>query len=177
MTSMPGRVYWFTGLSGAGKTTVGRLFFAMLRTRRPASVFLDGDILREVFGNDLGHSREERFKSAMRNSRLCKMLSDQGLDVVCATISLFRECQSWNRSNMPGYREVYLRVPMKVLVERDQKQLYSRALRGEARDVMGIDLPVDEPSAPDLVVDNDGSQGPESIARAIFEKFEQDQPT
>ena len=156
---------------------MGRLFFAMIRGRKEASVFLDGDILREVFANDLGHSREERFKSAMRNSRLCKMLSDQGIDVVCATISLFRECQDWNRANIPGYREIYLRVPMSVLVERDQKQLYSRAMRGEASDVMGVDLPIDEPSAPDLVVENDGDRPPESIARTIFEKFEQDQST
>jgi len=171
MTPMPGRVYWFTGLSGAGKTTVGRLFFAMLRARRPASVFLDGDILREVFGNDLGHSSEERFKSAMRNSRLCKMLSDQGIDVVCATISLFRACQDWNRREISGYREIYLRVPMDVLVKRDQKQLYSKALRGEVTHVMGLDMPIEEPSSPEAIVDNDGSRSPERIAEMLFEKF------
>ena len=104
MNVKAGSVFWFTGLSGAGKTTIGRLFFGLLRERNPAVVFLDGDILREVFGNDLGHSREERLKSAMRNSRLCKMLSDQGIDVVCATISLFRECQEWNRAHIPGYQ-------------------------------------------------------------------------
>ena len=140
-------------------------------------VFLDGDVLREVFGNDLGHSREERLKSAMRNSRLCKMLSDQGIDVVCATISLYRECQDWNRAHISGYHEIYLRVPMKVLVERDQKQLYSRALRGEVNDVMGIDLPVEEPARPEFIIDNDGSQAPERIAQMLFEKFVQNQPT
>jgi adenylylsulfate kinase-like enzyme len=134
-------------------------------------VFLDGDVLREVFGNDLGHSREERLKSAMRNSRLCKMLSDQGIDVVCATISLFRECQEWNRTHIPGYHEIYLRVPMKVLVERDQKQLYSRALRGEVKDVMGVDLPVEEPRHPELIVENDGSEKPAVLAQRIFDLF------
>ena len=173
----PGRVFWFTGLSGAGKTTIGRLFFALLRAHNAAAVFLDGDILREVFGNDLGHSREERLKSAMRNSKLCKMLSDQGIDVACATISLFRECQEWNRVHMPGYHEIYLRVPMKVLVERDQKQLYSRALRGEVKDVMGIDLPVEEPVRPEIIIDNDGSQAPEWIAKTLFEKLGQNQLT
>ncbi len=166
-----GRVFWFTGLSGAGKTTIGRLFFGLLRERHPASVFLDGDILREVFGNDLGHSREERLKSAMRNSRLCKMLSDQGIDVVCATISLFRECQEWNRGQIPGYHEIYLRAPMKVLIERDQKQLYSRALRGEVKDVMGVDLPVEEPVSPELVIDNDGGKTPEEIVAMLSAKF------
>jgi adenylylsulfate kinase-like enzyme len=169
MVAKTGRVYWFTGLSGAGKTTIGRLFFGMLRARNAAAVLLDGDILREVFGNDLGHSREERLKSAMRNSRLCKMLSDQGIDVVCATISLFRECQEWNRAHMPGYHEIYLRVPMTVLLERDQKQLYSRALRGEVKDVMGIDVPMEEPSRPELIVENDGSEKPAALAQRIFD--------
>lgn len=171
MRVKPGKVFWFTGLSGAGKTTIGRLFFGLLRERNPAAVFLDGDILREVFGNDLGHSREERLKSAMRNSKLCKMLSDQGIDVVCATISLFRECQEWNRGQMPGYHEIYLRVPMRVLVERDQKQLYSQALRGEVKDVMGVDLPVEEPVRPEFTIDNDGRQTPEQIAVTLFAKF------
>ncbi len=177
MDASAGRVFWVTGLSGAGKTTIGRLFFELLRARNAAAVFLDGDILREIFGNDLGHSREERLKSAMRNSRLCKMLADQGIDVVCATISLFRECQEWNRAHIPGYHEIYLRVPMRVLVERDQKQLYSRALRGEVKDVMGVHLPVEEPDRPEIVIDNDGSQAPQWIAKMLFEKLGQNQPT
>ena len=171
MEAKPGRVFWFTGLSGAGKTTVGRRFFALLRTRMPASVFLDGDILREVFGSDLGHSREQRLISSMRNSRMCKMLSDQGIDVVCATISLSREVQTWNRAHIPGYHEFYLRVPMRVLLERDQKQLYSRALRGEVTEVMGIDQPVEEPLCPEFTVENDGSELPAVLARRIFGRF------
>lgn len=166
-----GRVFWFTGLSGAGKTTLGRLFYEHLRADHKAAVFLDGDILREVFGNDLGHSREERLRSAMRNARLCRMLADQGIDVVCATISLFRECQDWNRRNIPGYLEIYLRVPMEVLAKRDAKQLYSRAARGEIRDVVGVDVAADEPLAPEVTVDNDGSRSPAEIAVSLFEKL------
>lgn len=164
-----GRVFWFTGLSGAGKTTLGRLFHARLRADGVAAVFLDGDILREIFGNDLGHSREERLRSAMRNARLCKMLADQGIDVVCATISLFRECQQWNRRNIRDYREIYLRVPMAVLASRDPKQLYSRAARGEIKDVVGIDVAADEPLAPEATVENDGSRSPADIAAALYE--------
>jgi cytidine diphosphoramidate kinase len=152
-----GCVYWFTGLSGAGKTTIGRLFYERLRQHHRHVVFLDGDVLREVFGNDLGHSLDQRMQSAMRNSRLCKMLSDQGIDVVCATISMFHECRRWNRQHIPAYREIYIRVPKAVLIERDQKQLYSRAMRGEIQNVMGVDLDIEEPECPDLVIDNDGS--------------------
>ena len=76
-----GMVYWITGLSGAGKTTIGTLFSKYLREKQKNVLFLDGDTLREVFGNDLGYSREDRFRCSMRYSRLCRLLSEQGQDV------------------------------------------------------------------------------------------------
>src|SRR5580698_6756198 len=136
-----GRVYWITGLSGAGKTTIGRLLWDRLRAAGRPAIFLDGDALREVIAEDLGHSRESRRRSAMRNARLCRMLSAQGTDVVCPTISLFHEIQVWNRRNIPGYCEIYLRVPMEELRRRDAKGLYAAADRGELRDVVGLDVP------------------------------------
>lgn len=163
-----GTVYWFTGLSGSGKTTIGKLFYSNLRQIKPNVVFLDGDILRGVFGNH-GYSLDERKNLAFCYGRLCKMLSEQRIDVICATISMYRECQKWNRSNISKYKEIYLRVPIKVLVERDQKQLYSRALKGEVNNIMGIDLEIDEPESPDAVIDNDGSKQPTIIAKELFE--------
>src|SRR5271156_2375758 len=88
-----GRVYWITGLSGAGKTTVGRELWCRLRAAGHSVILLDGDTLREVIAEDLGHSTGNRRRSAMRNARLCRMLSSQGADVVCPTISLFHEVQ------------------------------------------------------------------------------------
>lgn len=163
----PGTVYWFTGLAGAGKSTIGRLFYGRIFRQKPNVVFLDGDVLRVVFGDDLGHSIEDRRRSAMRNSSLCKLLSDQGIDVVCATISMFHVCHDWNRQNISRYREIYIRAPMKVLAERDQKQLYSRAGKGEIAQVMGLDLPFEEPLRPDLIIDNDGSKSPDKIIEEI----------
>jgi adenylylsulfate kinase len=167
----PGCVYWFTGLSGAGKTTLGRLFHERLQAARPNAVFLDGDVLREVIGDDLGHSYDQRMKSAMRNARLCKLLSDQGIDVVCATISMFHECQRWNRKHIPCYREIYLRVPMQELMRRDQKQLYSRAQLGEVRHVWGVDIAIEEPENPDLIIDNDGTRSPGELVESYFEQL------
>src|SRR5580700_6434725 len=152
-----GRVYWITGLSGSGKTTLGRELASRLRaTGRPVT-FLDGDALRSAIAEDLGHSAGDRRRSAMRNARLCRLLAEQGADVVCATISLFHEVQRWNRENIPGYREIYLRVPIDELQRRDSKGIYARAQRGEARNVVGIDVAAEAPEAPDLVLDNYGA--------------------
>src|ERR1700691_5368791 len=97
----PGRVFWVTGLSGAGKTTVGRELSSRLRAAGRPVTFLDGDALRAAIAEDLGHSADDRRQSAMRNARLCQLLAKQRAEVVCATISLFYEVQRWNRENLP----------------------------------------------------------------------------
>lgn len=167
-----GRVYWVTGLAGSGKSTLGRGLWQRLRESGRAAIFLDGDMLREVFGDDLGYSLEDRRKSAMRNSRLCRLLSDQGLDVVCATISMFHSCRVWNRTHIRNYVEVFVKAPREVLFARDQKQLYSMALRGDIGNVMGMDLSIEEPEQPDIVLDNDGTFAPDIMVDKLVSAIE-----
>lgn len=167
MTS--GTVYWVTGLSAAGKTTIGRALYERLRGRARPVVFLDGDTLREVFGNDLGFERLDRQKSAMRNGRLCKLLADQGLDVVCATISMFHACRQWNREQIPHYREIYVRAPAEVLRQRDSKRLYEGAASGQIRDVVGVDIEAEEPESPDVTIDNDGTRTVDALVDQVME--------
>jgi len=163
-----GTVYWITGLSGSGKTTIGTLLCERLKAKGRPVVLLDGDALREAFGNDLGYSQEDRRKSAMRNSRLCRLLADQGIDVVCATISMFHACRDWNRSHIASYREIYLRVSLDTLIARNQKGLYSVAMNGGNQEVAGMTMAIEEPREPHLVVDNEGGLTPEKIVDRIL---------
>jgi adenylylsulfate kinase-like enzyme len=167
----PGRVYWITGLSGAGKTTLGRELWSRLRAAGRPATFLDGDALRKTISEDLGYSENDRRQSAMRNAWLCRLLGEQG-DVVCATVSMFHEVQRWNRKNIPGYFEIYLRVPTDELRRRDSKGLYAAAASGNLRDVVGIDLLAETPESPDLVLDNysdnyGDNHGPINIGAAV----------
>lgn len=163
-----GIVYWITGLSGAGKTTIGRIFYTKFKEKYPNTVFLDGDMLRKVFGDDLGYSEEDRRKCAMRYSRLCAMLQEQGMNVICCTISMFDSVRDWNRKNIQNYKEIYVKVSMETLKRRDQKGLYSGATGEKQKEVVGIHLDIEEPKCPDLILENDGDRTPqEQVARIL----------
>ena len=162
MTYEPGRVIWITGLSGAGKSTLAHELVARLRALGDVVVILDGDELREVFGavsvNLKNHSREARLALAIQYAHMCRILAQQGLTVVIATISLFKKVHVWNRANLPGYFEVYLKVPVEELRRRDPKGIYHRFDAGELTDVAGLDVPIDEPEAADWVVEFESGQ-------------------
>ncbi len=151
-----GILYWITGLSGAGKTTIGNALYYKLRQNKSNIIILDGDILKNLVGDSLGYSREDRKKRAYYYSNLCKTLTDQGISVVICTIAMFDEVRTWNRKNVEKYVEVFLRVKKETLVERDRKNLYSRQASGKIENIAGVDQDVEFPKNPDIVIDNDG---------------------
>lgn len=157
-----GEVYWITGLSGAGKTTIGNLLYKYLKKQQKNIVLLDGDSLRSIF-NCKGYSNEERNELAFKYSNLCMMLANQGIDVIICTIAMFDNVRAWNRRNISNYNEIYLKVPIDVLIMRDQKKLYSRALKNKVENVIGINCEWEEPKQPDLIIDNDGKKSPDEI--------------
>ncbi len=162
-------IIWLIGLSGVGKTAIGMEAYKLLRAKRPNVVFLDGDIVREIMGGDLGYTMDDRLNNARRICRLGKYLDSQGIDVVCGILSIFPETQKWNRENIPHYFEVYIRAPLETLIQRDPKGLYRRALAGEIKNVVGMDIEFPPPPHPDLIIDNDTMLASlEPIARRIL---------
>lgn len=168
-------VMWITGLSGAGKSTLAHEIVARLRNDGHSVVMLDGDELRVVFGaaatTAQNHGREGRLALAMQYARLCQVIAAQGHIVVIATISLFREVHSWNRTHLPGYFEVHLKVPMEELRRRDPKGIYRRFDAGELHNVAGLDLSVDEPDAADWLVAFDPDRSVHAISDDLLRHF------
>ncbi|WP_168356501.1 adenylyl-sulfate kinase [Petralouisia muris] len=152
-----GVLYWITGLSGAGKTTVGTKLYYELRKTCPGLVILDGDILKKLVGDSLGYSREERLKRANYYSQMCKILTDQGITVIICTIAMYDSVREWNRKYIEKYVEVYLKVDREILMKRDKKGLYSRQRSGKVSEIAGLDIDVEYPKTPDVVIENDGS--------------------
>jgi len=145
---------WITGLSGSGKTTIGRGVYKNIKEKHNNTVFLDGDSFREILGNDLGHTQKDRLENARRIHRMCRFLDSQGIIVICATMSLYKEIHDMNRKEIDEYFEVYIDCDFEELKKRDQKGLYTKALNGELDDVVGVNLPYDIPENCDLIIDN-----------------------
>lgn len=150
-----GRVFWITGLSGAGKTTLARA----LQEALSGSLLLDGDELREALGaGGRGFDAESRRRLAQSYARLAALLARQGATVIVATISLFHELHAWNREHLPGYVEIFLDVPESLRRLRDPKGLYA----ANARHMAGTGVPVEFPLAPHLRLN-----GSESLDTAL----------
>lgn len=164
-------IIWLIGMSGSGKTVIGRKVYEELKKEYRNTIFLDGDMLREIMGNDLGHSLEDRKKNADRFCRMCKYFDDHDINAVCGILSLFHESQEWNRNNLKSYFEIYLDVSLKELMRRDSKGLYKKALNGEITNVVGVDIEFKMPVNPDLIIKNEGDLSIQNAARTILEKI------
>ena len=171
-----GTVYFFTGLAGAGKTTIGGLFYRRLKEKSPDAILIDGDQSRLAAGHSTAegsvlledrYTTEARKAGAFGSFQACKQYAEQGHDVVICSIAMYTEVRAWNRENIENYREIYIRVTRETLYRRDQKQLYSYG----RKEVVGVDLPYDEPQDADVVVQNDGQETPEEIVSRLRSMF------
>lgn len=165
-----GQVYWIMGLPGSGKTTIGTKLYEYLSVKNPGTVILDGDRLRDVY-QFKDYSDSGRAQIGLITGRLIKMLSEQGLDIVGCFVGINKDIRTWNRANIENLNEIYLKVDMEELIKRDQKQLYSKALRGEEYNVYGINVPFEEPENVDFIVENYGDNSPDDTLHKIIEHF------
>jgi adenylylsulfate kinase len=172
---MRGQVFWITGLSGSGKTTLASEIHLSLKGLGVRAIFLDGDELRKIFFSSepavKNYNKDERLSLGLKYSNLCELLASQGFTVIIATISMFKEVYVLNRKQLPNYFEIYLKVPYGELRRRDSKQIYSQFEQGKINNVMGLDLPIQEPEAADLVVDFQNGLKPKDIANKLITKL------
>lgn len=161
-----GTVYFFTGLAGAGKTTIGGLFYQRLKKKKPNVILADGDKMR-IITLSTGYSTQERLDRALQSFRLWKEIAEQGIDVVVCSIAMYDPVRDWNREHIENYKEVYVKAKRETLYRRDQKGLYTSGMK----DVVGVDLPYDEPKEPDVLIENDGQETPESIVDRLWKAF------
>jgi adenylyl-sulfate kinase len=165
--SQQGFTLWFTGLSGAGKTTLARIVETELRLREHKVEVLDGDVIRTNLSKGLGFSKEDRDTNIRRIGFVCGLLSRNDVVAIAAAISPYREVREELRKQIGSFVEVFVKCPIGVLADRDVKGLYKRALAGEIKNFTGVDDPYEEPLAADVVVETDSETPQQSAARII----------
>jgi adenylylsulfate kinase len=163
---------WFTGLSGAGKTTLARLVENELRSRGHRLEVLDGDIIRTNLSKGLGFSKEDRDTNIRRIGFVCNLLTRNDVVAIVAAISPYREVREEVRNQIGSFVEVFVKCPIEVLAERDVKGLYKKALAGEIKNFTGVDDPYEEPLSAEIVIETD-TETPDESARRILAKLEE----
>lgn len=160
-------VVWLLGLSGAGKTTLARRLLARAQEKGAPADLVDGDLVREFFGDTSGYGRENRVANIKRIVFASSLLSRNGILTIVSNISPYEETRAFAREKIPGYLEIYLKASVEDCARRDPKGLYKKARAGENKNMIGIDEPFEEPRTPDLVVDTVGQTEDECLRRIL----------
>ncbi|MHA1275024.1 MAG: adenylyl-sulfate kinase [Promethearchaeota archaeon] len=150
-----GFTLWFTGLPCSGKTTLADAVAEDLRARGMKVERLDGDIVRKSLTRDLGFSKEDRKKNIERVTFVAKLLTRNGVAVLCTFVSPYNEIRERSRKEIGEYILVYVKCPVEVCEQRDVKGMYAKARRGEITGFTGVDDPFEEPINPEIIVETD----------------------
>src|ERR671917_1116359 len=168
-----GFTLWFTGLSGAGKTTVSEIVEKELRKRIGSVEVLDGDIVRTNLSKGLGFSREDRDTNVLRIGFVANLLTRNGVGVIVSAISPYKEARDMVRREIgDDFIEVFVDAPLEVCAERDVKGLYKKAYAGEIPQFTGVSDPYEAPAAPELHIKTD-EETPQESARRVIVRLEE----
>ncbi len=162
-----GAVIWFTGLSGAGKTTIRMAVEQELRAQKLKVEVLDGDIVRENLTKGLGFSKEDRDENIRRIGFVAHLLSRNGVIVLVSAISPYREMRDYVRQQIGDFVEVYVNAPLEVCEQRDVKGLYKKARAGEIKQFTGIDDPYEPPLHPEVECKTDRETVEQCTAKVL----------
>ncbi len=166
-------ILWFTGLSGAGKSTIANLVETKLHARGAHTALLDGDNVRHGLNKDLGFTAADRVENIRRIGEVAKLMTDVGLVVLCSFISPFRAERRLVRDTAADgeFIEIFVEAPLETVIARDPKGLYKRALAGEIKNFTGVDQAYEAPEAPELVL-NSAEETPEALADRVIAELE-----
>ena len=165
-------VVWITGPSGAGKTTLANALHEKLEEMGYTAEVLDGDGIRSKLYPDLGFSREEREMHNKVVVHFAETLARNGVIAIVSVIAPYRSSREYARKEIKNFMEVYLKCPVDVRIKRDPKGLYNKALKGELKELTGLDGVYEEPENPELVLHTHRMSVEEEVEAVIREAKE-----
>lgn len=162
-----GVTVWFTGLSGAGKTTISRHVKEKLTIENYNVEMLDGDVVRQQLTSDLGFSKQDRQKNIERIAFVAKVLTRNDIIVLATFISPYQSMRDYCREEIESFVEVYVKCSLEECIRRDVKGLYKKALNQEIEQFTGISDPFEAPEQPNLVLNTEQESIEESVTKVI----------
>ena len=158
MLNQSGKVFWFTGLSGSGKSTIASSFEKLLHEKNYYTVVLDGDNIRNGINSNLGFSENDRFENIRRIAEIAKLFVENGAVVICCFISPTHELRKLAQEIIgEPFVEIFINTPLEICEKRDVKGLYAKARKGEIKDFTGISAPFENPSNPYLILNTENN--------------------
>ena len=165
---LKGFTVWFTGLSGAGKSTIAEMLYHEFQARQMKTEILDGDVVRQNLSKGLGFSKEDRDTNILRIGFVAELLTRNGVATICCPISPYKETRDQVRASISEFVEVYVHATLDELSQnRDPKGLYKKALAGEIKGFTGVDDPYEVPEHPELVLDTMIESPEESLQKTL----------
>jgi len=168
-----GFTVWFTGLSGAGKSTIAEMLYHEFQARGMKTEILDGDVVRQNLSKGLGFSKEDRDTNILRIGFVAELLTRNGVATICCPISPYRQTRDQVREMVGAFVEVYVHATIEELAQnRDPKGLYKKALAGQITGFTGVDDPYEAPEHPELVLDTMVETPEDSLQRTLSRLME-----
>lgn len=161
-----GTLFWITGLSGSGKSEIGKLILPKLKKKIGSTVLINGDDLRKIF-NLNGYSKEERLDNAKKFYGLYKLLTDQGINIIFCVVSMFNKVRIRNRNKIKNYVEIYIKSEVKKIIKQKKKNTYFK----NKKNIVGIDIEPELPKHPDIVINNNFKKSIEDISNDLIKKI------
>ena len=161
-----GILFWITGLSGSGKTTIAENIKKTVSRRYGPTITVSGDDLRKIF-NYNKFSRKHRLKYALSYGKFCKHITDKNINVIFSTVSLFHKVRKWNRNNINNYFEIYIKSDIRDIIKKKNKFFY----KGYYKNVVGKNLKAEFPKSPDIIIENNFKKSVYKLSRELLKKF------
>ena len=163
-----GILFWITGISGSGKTTLGKKIFKEITNEYGKTILLNGDDLRNIFQLKK-YSYEDRLKLATGYSKFCKKITDQKINVIFTTVSMFHKVRTYNNTNIENYLEIFIKTDLKKIILNNKKILYRKK---NNKNIVGIDIKIEIPKKPSILLNNNFSDDLNLLSKKLFKKIQ-----
>lgn len=161
-----GTLIWITGLSGSGKSEIGKLILPMIEKKIGPTVLINGDDLRNIF-KLYGYTKKDRLENAKKFYGLYKLITDQGINVIFCVVSMFDAVRSWNKKFINNYIEIYIKTELKKIIQQNKKETYFN----NKKNVVGIDIKPELPKNPDITITNDFKKNTKEISKILIKRI------